>query len=31
MEAKNVRATLSPLNAEMEALLWDMKCMKNLR
>ena len=31
MGAKNVRASLSPLHAEMEALLWAMKCMGNLR
>ena len=29
--ARNVRATLSPLHAEIEALLWAMECMKNLR
>ena len=29
--AKNVRACLSPLHAEIEALLWAMECMKNLR
>ena len=27
----NVRASLSPLHAEMEALLWAMECMRNLR
>ena len=31
MGARNVRATLSPLYAEMEALLWAMECMRNLR
>ena len=31
MEAKNVRSSLSPLHAEMKALLWTMKCMRNLR
>ena len=31
IEARNVRASLSPLHAEMEALLWVMKCMRNLR
>ena len=31
MGARNVRAGLSPLHAEMEALLWTMECMKNLR
>ena len=29
--ARNVRANLSPLHAEMEALLWAMECMRNLR
>ena len=29
--ARNVRASLSPLHAEMEALLWTMECMRNLR
>ena len=29
--AKNVQASLSPLQAEMETLLWAMVCMKNLR
>ena len=27
----NVRASLSPLHAEMDALIWAMECMKNLR
>ena len=31
MGAKNVRASLSPLRAEMEALLWAMECMRKLR
>ena len=31
MGARNIRASLSPLHAEMEALLWAMECMKNLR
>ena len=31
MGARNVRASLSPMHAEMEALLWAMKCMRNLR
>ena len=30
MGAKNVRASLSPLHAEMEALLWAIECMRNL-
>ena len=29
--ARNVRACLSPLHSEMEALIWAMKCMKILR
>ena len=29
--ARNVRVSLSPLHAEMEALLWAMECMRNLR
>ncbi|KAL0717211.1 hypothetical protein Bca4012_066533 [Brassica carinata] len=31
MGARNVRANLSPLHSEMEALLWTMECMRNLR
>ena len=31
MGARNVRASLYPLHAEMEALLWAMECMRNLR
>ena len=31
MRTRNVRASLSPLHAGMEALLWAMKCMRNLR
>ncbi|XP_056856253.1 uncharacterized protein LOC130505669 [Raphanus sativus] len=31
MRAQNVRATLSPLHSDIEALLWAMECMKNLR
>jgi len=31
MGAGNVRASLSPLHAEMEALIWAMECMRNLR
>ncbi|XP_018464994.2 uncharacterized protein LOC108836323 [Raphanus sativus] len=30
MGARNVRASLSPLHSEIEALLWAMECMKNL-
>ena len=29
--ARNVRACLSPLHSEMEALIWAMECMRNLR
>ena len=29
--ARNVRASLSPLHAEMEAFRWAMECMRNLR
>ena len=28
--ARNTRACLSPLHAEMEALIWAMQCMRNL-
>ena len=31
MGAQNVRASLSPLHSEIEALVWAMKCMRNLR
>ena len=31
MGARNVRATLSPLHAEMEAPLWAMEYMRNLQ
>ncbi|KAL0753020.1 hypothetical protein Bca101_090688 [Brassica carinata] len=31
MGARNVRASLSPLHAEMEALLLAVECMRNLR
>ena len=31
MGARNVQASLSLLHAEMETLLWAMKCMRNLR
>ena len=31
MGARNVRTPLSPFHAEMEALLWAMECMRNLR
>ena len=30
MGAHNVRPTLSPLHAEVEALVWAMECMQNL-
>ena len=29
--ARNVRACLSPLHSEVEALIWAMECMRNLR
>ena len=29
--ARNVRASLSPLHSEVEALIWAMECIKNLR
>ena len=29
--ARNARASLSPLHSEVEALIWAMECMKNLR
>ena len=31
MGVRNIRASLSPLHAEMEALLLAMKCIRNLR
>ena len=31
MGARNVRTSLTPLHAEMEALQWAMECMRNLR
>ena len=31
LEARNVRACLSPLHAEIEALIWAMECIRNLR
>ena len=31
MRVRNVHATLTPLHAEMEALLWAIECMRNLR
>ena len=30
MGTRNVRASLSPLHAEIDALIWAMECMKNL-
>ena len=30
-QARNTRASLSPLHSEVEALIWTMECMKNLR
>ena len=29
--ARNVRACLSPVHAEMEALIWAIECTENLR
>ena len=29
--ARNIRTCLSPLHSEVEALIWTMECMKNLR
>ena len=31
MGARNTRASQSPLHSEIEALIWAMKCMRNLR
>ena len=31
MGARNTRASLSPIHAEVEALLWTIECMRNLR
>ena len=31
MGARNTRASLTPLHSEVEALIWAMECMKNLR
>ncbi|XP_056843165.1 uncharacterized protein LOC130495707 [Raphanus sativus] len=31
MGARNTRASLSPLHAEVEALIWALECMRNLR
>ena len=31
MGARNVKASISPLHSEVEALLWTMECMRNLR
>ena len=31
MRLRNVRASLSPLHSEVEALLWTIECMRNLR
>ena len=31
MAARNVQASLSLLHAEVEALVWAMECMRNLR
>ena len=31
MGARNIRASQSPLHSEIKALIWAMKCMRNLR
>ena len=31
LEARNIRACLSPLHVEMKALIWAIECMKNLK
>ena len=31
MGVRNIRASLSPLHSEVEALIWTMECMRNLR
>ena len=31
MGARNTRASQSPLHSEMEAFIWAMECMRNLR
>ena len=31
MWARNTRASLSPLHSEIKALVWALKCMRNLR
>ena len=31
MGERNIRASLSPLLSEVEALIWTMECMRNLR
>ena len=31
MEARNTRVSLSPLHSEIDAFIWAMKCMMNLR
>ena len=31
MGARNTRASLTPLHSEVEDLIWEMECMKNLR
>ena len=31
MGAMNIRASQSPLHSEIEALIWAMECMRNLR
>lgn len=31
MRVRNIRASVSPLHSKMEAVIWAMKCMMNLR
>ena len=31
MRARNIRASQLPLHSDIEALIWKMKCMRNLR
>ena len=31
MGVKNIKASLSPLHLEVEAFIWEIECMKNLR
>ena len=31
MGTRNIKASLSPLHSEVEALIWKIECMRNLR